>query len=369
MKLIYATVNSIRSSIPANAGFEPYKSNVLNQGTQTELTGEISEPVVEKTSEVIPLQGSQTESQPSRSYSDVLSTPRTAVPSVSSSTANCENSNGTQNRSIPRVEISGKNIVSDSERSLAAKSLSATRNQVDKTSRLQNKVYLGSELTLENKNKTDKNTRISDHSGSYEQPIIIDNDPNLFIGVRKKRNVSYYISIIDKRSTYSGFLKFLETKGIIPTQLRLFYQQNSISAKMNISSVYSSLVENEEFWPDEMKCRRWIGRSEWEKEQRQRREEYERKRRERYYEESAARKSRNIRESADRKSRHRYQEKADNAGNDRYRSRRYDYSEDSERDMWYHRPADEDPEDYYSRYEYEEYDNDYDKADYWNLPE
>ena len=51
------------------------------------------------------------------------------------------------------------------------------------------------------------------------------------------RVVSYYISNIDKSSTYSGFLKFLENKGVTATQVRLSYHKFSISAKLNIPTV------------------------------------------------------------------------------------------------------------------------------------
>ena len=46
--------------------------------------------------------------------------------------------------------------------------------------------------------------------------------------------------------------------------------------------MYCDLVESEDFWPDRMKCRKWLEKNEWEKEQETRREEYERNRRERF---------------------------------------------------------------------------------------
>ena len=77
-------------------------------------------------------------------------------------------------------------------------------------------------------------------------------------------------------------MKFLESKGDTATQIRLFYHKFSISAKLNIPSMYCYLVESEDFWPDRMKCRKWLEKNEWEKEQETRREEYERNRRERF---------------------------------------------------------------------------------------
>ena len=63
----------------------------------------------------------------------------------------------------------------------------------------------------------------------------------------------------------------------------MFYRPNSISARINIPSVFSAKVEEDSFWPDEMTCRKWVAKTEWEKEQASRREEYENKRRSRYY--------------------------------------------------------------------------------------
>ena len=109
-----------------------------------------------------------------------------------------------------------------------------------------------------------------------------DNDNDVFIGVSKKRVVGYYVSNIDKASTYSGFLKFLKSKGVNATQVKLFYHKYSISAKLNIPAAYCELVESEDFWPDEMICRKWMGKSEWDKEREVKREEYERRRRVRF---------------------------------------------------------------------------------------
>ena len=100
----------------------------------------------------------------------------------------------------------------------------------------------------------------------------------MMIGVSRKRVVSYYISNIDQSSTYSGFMKFLKSKGVTAAQVRLFYHKFSISTKLNIPSMYCYLVESEDFWPDRMKCRKWLEKNEWKKEQETRREEYERNR-------------------------------------------------------------------------------------------
>ena len=121
--------------------------------------------------------------------------------------------------------------------------------------------------------------RIVNGSGSNE---MVDRD--VFVGVsRRKKIATYYIGNIDKKSTYGGFVKFLESKGIKATQIRMFYRPNSISARINIPSVFSDKVEEASFWPDEMTCRKWVAKTEWEKEQASRREEYENKRRSRYY--------------------------------------------------------------------------------------
>ena len=135
------------------------------------------------------------------------------------------------------------------------------------------------------KSTADAMSQRRDNSRNRNGPRETGN-PDMFVGVSRRRKITtYYVGNIDKRSTYSGFVKFLESKGVKATQIRMFYRPNSIAARINIPSVFSEKVEGESFWPNEMFCRKWVSKTEWEKEQNTRREEYEDRRRSKYYDE------------------------------------------------------------------------------------
>ena len=127
-------------------------------------------------------------------------------------------------------------------------------------------------------------------------------------------------------------MKFLENKGVTATQVRLFYHKFSISAKLNIPTVYCDLVESEDFWPDRMKCRKWLEKNEWEKEQETRRGEYERNRRERF--ERREREERS--EDADNNESYRNSRHGDS---DYYSGKTYDNDDDRDDDYDYRKDS------------------------------
>lgn len=412
-KVMYATVNSIRSTLMGVLASQypgtDLEEELSRQPTETEpaVAANRVRPEQVTTFEKVSPQ-SAIVSSPDRSYRDVLTTANSQISITSTCTAaGTENKSLMQNKALiqnqnEKVGKSQTEIASNGERSKNT-SLGNQSNQlplrdrptsgsntlktdVTDKNRMRQTTSRPSNIgtaTVSNKSSVGQNnssnrSNVSNDIGSSENPISVDNDQDLFVGVTRKKVASYYISNIDKRSTYSGFLKFLKIKGITPTQLRLFYQRNSIAAKMNISSACCSVVENEEFWPDEMKCRKWMGRTEWEKEQRERREAYEERRRARFYQEDIERKSRDMRDNVCSKSRHRYQGQEDNLNKDRISSRRHKNDEAyGDHDPWYDGESRNDVNDYYDRHDkyesrddkYDGYDREYSGTSYWNEPE
>lgn len=89
---------------------------------------------------------------------------------------------------------------------------------------------------------------------------------NTFIGVTRNRTARYYLSGIDYRSTRSGILHFLETKGVTVTYLQIFKSKGNtqfITAKINVKSSDAEFVVNKNFWPKGVKCRQWYSQREW----------------------------------------------------------------------------------------------------------
>lgn len=92
-------------------------------------------------------------------------------------------------------------------------------------------------------------------------------EENIFIGVTYRKTARYYLSGIDKKSTKSGIANFIECKGVKTTHLMLFtpkYYRSRLSAKVNIPLEFVKTVEAPDFWPEGVRCRRWMSNREWE---------------------------------------------------------------------------------------------------------
>ena len=298
-KLMYATINSIRSSLPPDFFEETTSAQSVSKQQTSDPSQSSSEqlsntPCISsaKPREVL-ISTPTNKDQSDRSYRDALITPNSEQTSVkvSSSTALPHTKVQTKKNKLLSSEQRSKAFAKPNQSNVTVECTQADTSTDDvvviddaiceidvcpAVNTLQNDRPKGENSLKSNHRNTSRNVSkaVRAHDGV--------NDDDLFIGVSRKRVVSYYISNIDQSSTYSGFMKFLESKGVTATQVRLFYHKFSISAKLNIPSMYCYLVESEDFWPDRMKCRKWLEKNEWEKEQETRREEYERNRRERF---------------------------------------------------------------------------------------
>ena len=91
-------------------------------------------------------------------------------------------------------------------------------------------------------------------------------EDDVFLGVTYKKSSRYYISGIAKESTRYGIANYMERKGVKVSHLTLFkpkYGSPFLSAKVNVSPKLASTVESTHFWPDGVKCRRWLSNREW----------------------------------------------------------------------------------------------------------
>lgn len=92
-------------------------------------------------------------------------------------------------------------------------------------------------------------------------------EDDVFTGVTYKKSSRYYISGISKESTRYGIENYIERKGVKVSHLVLFkpkYGGPFLSAKVNVSPQFADTVESSHFWPDGVKCRRWLSNREWE---------------------------------------------------------------------------------------------------------
>ncbi|KAK3087070.1 hypothetical protein FSP39_001227 [Pinctada imbricata] len=96
---------------------------------------------------------------------------------------------------------------------------------------------------------------------------IRENPENIFIGVRRFRNARYYLSGIDPKSTKQGIHNYIESKGAKISHLILFKPRSSfarMTAKVNVRPEDADLLDDDDFWPPGVRCRRWLNARAWE---------------------------------------------------------------------------------------------------------
>jgi hypothetical protein len=105
-----------------------------------------------------------------------------------------------------------------------------------------------------------------------------NNSGDNFIAARKSRNISYYIANIDTHVTANDIYDYLTNAKVKATQILMYHGQNGSSAKVNISEEFQTVVENDDFWPENVTWRLWVNRSVWEQEKEMSRRRYKNKR-------------------------------------------------------------------------------------------
>lgn len=92
-------------------------------------------------------------------------------------------------------------------------------------------------------------------------------EDDVFIGVTYKKSSRCYLSGISNESTRYGIENYIERKGVKVSHLILFkpkYGGPFLSAKVNVSPQFANTIEYPHFWPDGVKCRRWLSNCELE---------------------------------------------------------------------------------------------------------
>ena len=87
-----------------------------------------------------------------------------------------------------------------------------------------------------------------------------------FTAVRHRRKTQYYLGNIDTDVSYGDIQSFLDRKRLSHVTFRIFYGRSSASIRLNIPCQYESMVESDNFWPDDMLFRRWKTRADWDTE-------------------------------------------------------------------------------------------------------
>lgn len=90
---------------------------------------------------------------------------------------------------------------------------------------------------------------------------------DVFVGVTYRKTARYYLSGIGRESSRSGIANYIESKGVKITHLMLFqpkYNQSRLSAKINVPLEFDHIIESSNFWPEGVRCRKWISNREWE---------------------------------------------------------------------------------------------------------
>ena len=86
-------------------------------------------------------------------------------------------------------------------------------------------------------------------------------DPDDFIGVKRKRNktTKLFVTGIDENVKESQILSFLKRRNVIPTYISIFKsrRRGTISSKIHVPTVVSSLLQEDNFWPKYVRCKPW----------------------------------------------------------------------------------------------------------------
>ena len=88
-------------------------------------------------------------------------------------------------------------------------------------------------------------------------PTNIDGE---FKGIDRRRNkIKHFLSGISEDVNENQIMSYLNKRNITPTRITVFKsrQKGSNSAKVSIASSATPMLENENFWPEFVKCKPW----------------------------------------------------------------------------------------------------------------
>ena len=97
---------------------------------------------------------------------------------------------------------------------------------------------------------------------------------NGFRAARRKRVTSYFIGNIDSDVYKKDIYQYMTWKRVKPTQINMYYGKSGAAAKVNVFMDDEALVESDDFWPEDIVCRKWVSKTEWERERERNRGRY-----------------------------------------------------------------------------------------------
>ena len=87
----------------------------------------------------------------------------------------------------------------------------------------------------------------------------------IFESVQPCRTSRYYVGGISLNSNRDGMFEFFKVRNIKPVSIKLIdTKRNSLAAKITIDRHDCPTIEDKQFWPRGMYCRRWYSEMEWE---------------------------------------------------------------------------------------------------------
>uniref|UniRef100_A0A8W8LUB3 WSC domain-containing protein n=1 Tax=Magallana gigas TaxID=29159 RepID=A0A8W8LUB3_MAGGI len=92
-------------------------------------------------------------------------------------------------------------------------------------------------------------------------------EKDIFLGVSYRKTARYYLSGIDKLSTSLGIQNYIQSKGMKITHFVLFkpkHRSRLLSAKLNVPLRHAESIEHHDFWPNGVRCRKWLSERQWE---------------------------------------------------------------------------------------------------------
>ena len=99
-----------------------------------------------------------------------------------------------------------------------------------------------------------------------DDQVYSQDGPGGFTAVKHKKIVSYHISNIDIDVNIRAIYEYLREKHVKCTNVRVYYGKEMASARVNIHESDSEIVEDVSFWPEDIVCRKWQSKADWESE-------------------------------------------------------------------------------------------------------
>lgn len=161
--------------------------------------------------------------------------------------ATIQDRNHTSSRSNDHLENAVIDLTHTRNESHTRKEIENTQTQRDKNN------------TPMTNSSNERRTTTNAFSGTSQNRQPHNNVESTFKGVSYRNTIRYHIGHIDKNSTYTGLIEFLEINNLSPSMVRMFKTRNGEqAARLNIPADEKDIVESSEIqWPDGIIVSKW----------------------------------------------------------------------------------------------------------------